>query len=352
MSRPGLGTVGHDHPVPLGSRARRGLSVLVLSSALLAGCGDDGSGGEQAAFEDELEAMAGVEDARVEREAFDTEYYGEEIVVDMAADANADEVTAVLDALRRRERDSEGAPQDRKVTLGAGTTSRAGDDFAPDAAPGIFGGTRDHAANERMAELLLTAVAALPDHNVVVVSPTEWSVFGAADGSDPRTVLADDIDAIRSEPLLADSVQGDLSITAGDRKASFTWYEGLTPELLEAWDGVATAFDHEAVRSVTYAGTAIWIITRLPEDVPPKQLTTQAYRDQLWPLVREQTEVLAGLGQDASLEISNEYAFDADGSLEDRFLRLELGKDARRDRQGRTWNDEAKAYLDQVLATR
>ncbi|NYJ01977.1 hypothetical protein HNR19_002675 [Nocardioides thalensis] len=338
--------------MPIGSRARRGFSVLVLSSVLLAGCGDDGSDDAQAAFEDELEAMAGVDDAKVEREAFDTEYYGEEIVVDMASDATADEVTAVLDALRRRERASEGAPQDSKVTLGAGTTSRAGDDFAPDAAPGIFGSTRDHAANERMAELLLAAVTALPDHNVVVVSPTEWSVFGAAEGSDPRAALADDIDAIRSEPLLADSVQGDLSVTAGDRKASFGWYEGLTPDLLEAWHGVAAAFDHEAVRSVTFAGTAIWIITRLPEDVPPKQLTTQAYGDQLWPLVREQVEVLAGLDEHATLEITNEYAFDDDGYQEDRFVRLELGRDARPDRQGRTWIDEAKAYLDQVLATR
>src|SRR3546814_17738181 len=90
-------------------RGRRVLAVLLTSLTLggaLAGCGDEGSSGAQegprSAFEAELEDLPGVADARVEREAFDTEYWGEEIVVDMQIDASATEVTAVLDAFAAR----------------------------------------------------------------------------------------------------------------------------------------------------------------------------------------------------------------------------------------------------------
>lgn len=351
-------------PVSLGSRARHGLTPLVLSAALLAGCGDGGSGEErdydagpeQHAFEDELEAMAGVDDAKVEREAFDTDYYGEEIVVDMVSDATAEQVTAVLDALRQHERDGEGWPQDSKVTLGAGTTSRAGDDFAPDAAPGIFGSTRDHGANERMAAMLVNGAALLPDHNIVVVAPQQWSVFGAVEGTDPTVGVRGVVDAVRKEPLLADSAHGSISVAAGDRTASLDLWRGLRPSLLEDWAAVAEAFEHDAVRSVSLGGTSIWITIRLPHDVGPRGLTTDAYGEQLWPLIHGELDVLAGMGPRSTLEVTNQYAFgdeaEGGGYQEDRFVSVTLGRPARNDRNGRAWNAEATDYLDQVLATR
>lgn len=346
--------------MPLGSRAGRVLGVL-LCVVLLAGCGENGSGGdgsdydagpEQRAFEDELEELAGVDDARVAREAFDTDYYGEEIVVDMLGDATAEQVTAVLDALRRRDRDGKGAPQDSKVTLGAGTTSRDGDDFAADAAPGIFGSTRGHAANERMAAMLVEGVALLPGHNLVVVAPRQWSVFGSVDGTDPRAGIAAIVDAVHDQALLADAGQGTISVEAGERVASLDLGGGLTPRHLADWEAVAAAFEHDVVRRVSLAGTSIWMTTRLPGDVGPRALTTEEHGEQLWPMLHDQLDVLAGMPPRSTLEVTNEYAVGADGYLEDRFVRVTLGKPARNDRHGRSWNAEATAYLDQVLATR
>lgn len=353
--------MGHDRPVPLGSRARRALSVLVLASLVLAGCGDDDSGKgsdydagpEQRAFEDDLEAMAGVADAKVEREAFDTDYYGEEIVVDMVSDATAEQVTGVLDALRQRERDSEGAPQDSKVTLGAGTTSRSGDDFAPDAAPGIFGSTRDHEANEQMAQVLVTAAAALPGRNVVVVEPASWSVHGSTEEVDPRPAVDEIVDAIRADEALSAGRQVSVTVDAADdRHASLNALTGFTTRLTTTWDEAATAFEREPVQSVWLAGSTILLTTRLGDDVRPRDLTTQAYGDALWPLIHDQLDLLADLGRRAELEVTNEYAFTETGNLEDRFVDVTSGRPARRDRYGRTWNAEATAYLDQVLATR
>lgn len=339
------------------SRVRSTLAAVLLATTLAAGCGeiagDDSAAGQ---FERELEAMAGVADARVEREAFDTEYWGEEIVVDMDGDATAEEVTAVLDAFLERDKETGHDPQDARLTIGAGTTDTVGDNFVPEAPPQAVPADRP-AGNARVARLLVAAVAAFPGDFVSVTSDN-WMLMTAAEGTDPRPEMDRMIDVIRADDLLATAEEFDLTVFAGpdhDRRLTSSAGGRLTPELVATWRDLAPRMEPRVFRWLSFGPTWIDIVVRAGEDVKPRQLTTEEYGDALWSTLHAALDTLVTLPRTATLTVANRYDVvdgAGGGHLEDRFLvtkpKLRTGKD----RLGRTWNAEAAAYLDRLLARR
>lgn len=335
-------------------RVRYAVAALV-TSIVATGCGAQGDG-PASGFEGELEAMAGVADARVEREAFDTDYWGEEIVVDMDVDATAEEVTAVLDAFLARRRETNGDPQDAHVTIGADTTKTEGDRFAPDAPP-LAVPAEGPAGNARIARLLVTAVAAFPGHHIGVTS-TNWSVIGAVEGDDPRPEIDRMIGVVRADDLLSAAKGLDLTAVAGpdgDRRTiRLDAYDRLTPGLVTSWQDFAQRLDMRLLRGLSFGTGSIYLDVRTGESVKPRQLTTEAYGDVLWPTLHAALDTLVAMPRTATLTVTNRYRVnEADGSyLEDRFLATRPGLRTGRDRLGRTWNAEAAVYLDQLLPTR
>ena len=333
---------------------RPALAAVLLTTLVATGCGAVGQGDDVASqFERELEAMEGVADARVEREAFDTEYFGEEIVVDMDGDATAEEVTAVLDAFLERRRETDGDPQDARLTIGAGTTDTVGDDFVPEAPPQVVPADRP-AGNARVARLLVSAVAAFPGDFVSVTS-TDWSVIASAEGTDPRPEVDRMIDVVRADDFLAASKGLDLTVFAGphhDRRIALIGAAGLTPELVASYQDLARRLDPSVLRTLWFGRTLFHLDVRAGDDVKPRQLTTEAYGDVLWPTLHAALDTLAAMPPAATLTVVNRYAVnEADGGYrEDRFLATKPKLRTGKDRLGRTWNAEAAAYLDQVSA--
>ena len=336
-------------------RARDAFAVLVLTAVVATGCGDTSSeDGPASRFERRLESMPGVADARVEREAFDTDYWGEEIVVDMDGAASADEVAAVLDAFHARQQETNGDPQDARVTIGAGTTKSVGDQFAPDAPPQVVP-AEGSAGSARLARLLVSAVAAFPGDFVSVTS-SNWSVIGAAEGDDPRAELDRMIGVVGADELLSTAKGLDLTAASGPdtdrRTVSLHAYDGLTPELVSSWRRFAARLDPRLVQGVSFDPASIYLDVRAGENVKPRQLTTEAYGDVLRPTLHAALDALAAMPRSATLSVTNRYDVNEDegGSyLEDRFLNIRPQLRPGRDRLGRTWNAEAGDYLDRVL---
>lgn len=336
---------------------RYACAVLLLSTTIATGCGAAGQeGGPASRFERQLKTMAGVADARVEREAFDTDYWGEEIVVDMDVESTAEEIAAVLDAFLARARETDGAPQDAHLTIGAGTTNTEGDRFAPDAPPLAVPAERP-AGNARIARVLVTAVAAFPGHYVGVTSD-HWSVIGAAEGTDPRPEMDRMIAAVEADELLATTEEFNLTAVTGPdnegRTISLHADDGLPPELVSIWQRLAPSMDGPGVRGLSFSPTSINLFVRAGENVKPRQLTTEAYGDVLWPTLHAALDTLVTMPRVARLAVTNEYDVNENGGgyLEDRFLVTRPQLRTGRDRLGRTWNEEAAAYLLQITAAR
>ncbi len=334
-------------------RSHRAAAGLLATALVLGACGTDESGGgdergdqpaEQRAFEEELEELAGVDDARVDREAFDTEYYGEEIVVDMVPDATAAEVAAVLDALAGR--GDEHGPQEALVTLGAGDTDTAPDWYDADAPPFVVPADSER-RNAAMAELLVAAAAALPDHAVLVTS-SEWSVFLDSEEPDPRPAMDAVLTTLREDDALADAGEVNVTVNTVQKDNGVLRYTGdLSDRSIALWEDVASVMDKEIVNHVSlYDPLGIDVGVAL-EDVKPRELTTEEYGDLLWPVVRHEIDVLATLEDGAQLSVTNYSGPGGDTWPDDKFVTVTLGKQASsRDRHERTWNAEAWAYLD------
>lgn len=354
--------------MPTSFRTRRRLAAALVPLVLLTSCGDTDSGGsgrsfdngpEQQQFEQELEAMAGVDDARVDKEAFDTDYWGEEIVVDMVSTVTAPELAAVLDALGEREQtDIEGiGEQSSHVTIGAGTTDSEGDEFAPGAPP-LISPTTKPALNRRLAEQAVAVVTAFPGVHALITE-SELTIVAESPGDDPRPVVDDLLDRILADATLATSDEIGVSVSSGDvyagegRAVQLSSWHGLHREFLATWEELSALLDSDTVRKVGYYETDLTLLVGASDDPRPAQLTTSAYGDELWPVIRPAIDALVGSDELLVLDVTNLYLTGGDYPLEDRFLRLDDRRDkAFNDRKGRTWNAEAFAYLDQVRATR
>ncbi|TYL55980.1 hypothetical protein FXB39_01965 [Nocardioides sp. BGMRC 2183] len=334
------------------SRARAALacSLLILATT---SCGTDDSGGgpAQSQFERDLEAMPGVTDAHVEREAFDTDYWGEQIAVDMELDATPAQVSDVLDAFIDRRHDQNGAPQDAHVTLGAGTTDTDGDEFSPDAPPLAVPAGRK-VGNPRVAGTLVAGAAAFPGDNVTVTG-SNWSVNARADGDDPRTEIDRMIETVQADDLLSATKSFDLTAFAGpesdERTVQFSVFDTLTPELVQRWQDLSPHLDAPEFRALWLSPEWIELRVRAGEDVKPRDLTTQRYGDTLWPMLHATLDTLVAMPKIAELTATNEWDVTAPeeggGYLEDRFLKIRPNLRPAQDRLDRTWNAEAGRYL-------
>jgi hypothetical protein len=337
------------------TRARRTVVAALMTSFVVAGCGAVADGGAASGFEGELEAMAGVADARVEQVEHDNDAWMEEIVVDMDLDATVDEVADVLDALVDHRRES-GEDIDDRLTVGAGTTDTEGDDFRPDAAPQAVPGPRK-ADNDDIARILVASVAAFPDDFVSVTtaqvmsgSVHEVRVIAEAEGGDPRPEVDRMIDAVRDDDVLSTTREVSLTAVAGpddDRRTiQLDAYRGLTPQLVGAWRRLAPALDLEMHRSLWIDPSTIDLEVRVGDGVTPRELTTAAYGDLLWPMLHGALDTLATMPASAVLTVANLYDDQYGGTPSDRFLRVGPDQRPGRDRLGRTWNAEAAAYLE------
>ncbi len=295
--------------------------------------------------------MPGVVDASVEREAFDTDYWGETIVVDMDLDATAPEVTAVLDAFIDRARSQDGAPQDAHVTLGAGTTDSEGDDYEPEAPPMATPANRK-TGNLRVARQLVAATAAFPGANVTVTA-SEWAATARADGDDPRPVIDRMIAAVRGDDLLSRTTTFALTAYAGpefdERSVQLSPFDGLTPAMVDHWHDLSPHLDAPEFRSLWLTPEWIDLYVRAGADVRPATLTTAAYGDALWPMLHAALDTLAEMPEPTTFTATNEWDYDVPevgaGYREDEFLRIRHQRRPAPDRHGRTWNAEAGDYL-------
>lgn len=348
-------------------RARRRLAVALAPLFLLTACGDSdsgagggsGNGAVQREFEEQLEAMPGVDDARVDREAFDTDYWGEEIVVDMVPEVTAPELAAVLDALgERAQTDIDGiGEQSGHVTIGAGTTDSEGEEFDPGAPPLVLPSTRP-ARNRQLAEQAVAMVAAFPGVHALITE-SELTIVAESPDDDPRPTVEDLLDRILADRTLSAAEEIGLSVSSGDvyagagRGVQLSSWHGLDRDFLATWDDLSALMDSDAVRKIGFYETDLALLVGASGDPQPKQLTTSAYGDELWPAIRPAIEALAASDELLVMDVTNLYLTGGDYPLEDRFLRLDDRRDkAYQDRKGRTWNAEAFAYLDQVRATR
>lgn len=324
--------------------------ALALTALAVTGCEAVAqSGGARAQVERELEGMAGVADARVERTAFDTDYWGEEIVVDMEVDATEEEVTSVLDAFHARKKENDGAPQDARVTIGAGDTDTEGDDFAADTAPQAVPDERP-TGNARIARVLVAAVAAFPEA-AVIVTGGNWRVTNAVAGADPRPELDRIIDVVRSDDVLSSAAYPELVAVAASeddrRTASVQANESLTPAVVSSWRELSRGVDLESLGSLSVGPTSIDLEVRAGERVTPRQLTTEAYGDVLWPTLHAALDTLVTMPRAATLTVTN-LREAGGGQVRDRFLVTRPGLRTGRDRFDRTWNAEAATYLERT----
>lgn len=338
-------------------RARTIAASLVLATApaWAVSCGDqDGTEPESSrdAFERELESLAGVSDARVDREAFDTDYWGEVIVVDMEVGTSAGEVTSVLDAFKERQKGQDGAPQDAHVTVGAGTTETSVDEYGVDAPPMAFPALKK-AGNARVARLFVAGIAAFPGA-AVHTTFSGWSVGTRVEGDDPRPEVDRMIATVRNDDLLARSRTVDLFAVAGDgageRRIQVSAFDTVEdPALLGAWKSVRSHLDISELRSLWLSPEWIEAHLRNGEGVTPRTLTTARYGDALWPLIHGLLDGLTVLPPSSELTVVNEWKYEGSGEesgyREDRFLRILPGRQPAEDAKGRTWNADAADYL-------
>lgn len=324
------------------------------------GPGSDGEGGRTGDVAGELAGeligMAGVRDAWVGEEKIEQDTFANGAVVDLDADADPDEVAAVLQALARADL------RTAEVHLGSGTTERLdGPDGAE--ADGIWGvppGGAEDAAS-RWAEVLVAGAAAVDGAAV--------GVGGGQDGTggDPRLEVAVEqvdpasvgaaLEAVASDPVLAtldevvvrasdggllpaeDGGPGSLSVTVGD---------GVDDTVVGAWGSLAAALDRwpregtvlpAALALVRDAG-ALEVRLDLELSSPParRRLTPATWGDRVWPLVRPVLDAVRDLPRGTRVLVT-----DGRG---DELVSVAVGRGTPGpDRLGRTWSAEAAAYL-------
>ncbi len=350
-------TTPHNGPV----RRLRTLVPVLVGVLLLTGCwsGTDEGALARDRFAERLTGLDGVAEARVDRAAFDTDYWGERIVVDLVPGVREAEVRAVLDALVEHRLRSNG-PQDVWVTIDAGTTDSPVDLFGADAPPmAVPGG--DFAENATVANRLVTLVDRFPDAHVSV-TPTDWTVVAAGPGTDPRPVMRHLLRGVRGDADLRGDQVVNLLAEAGhgetERSLQLSVEEGITPDLLRQWRHLAPHLEGPVFRTAWV--TSEWIRLGLVTDPPvtPREFTTDRFGEPVWSLLRPSLRVFATMPTRAEFTAIHHWRLEpgtspaAGGGLEDRFLDIRANRRPSDDRHGRTWNAEAGRYLRDLPATR
>lgn len=321
------------------SRVRQSVAVA-LAAAMLAACGqssDDVSAPDR--LRDRLEELDGVAQVEVEVTGADETEFGDEYVevdVEMEDDSSVDEVHTLLEEM------GDGTPLDQDQLV-QNTVDRGSSHLV----------VRDEEGEAVTRQTLAERLVAVDDDlgkRVAFIEGDDGSVEVQL-GEDPST---DDIteaaEAVRDSEELRDVAGWELPSS----DAGVPWYDAelhvnglLTEQVLEDWRSLVASAELapggeltqvKRLQVVHPADEVDLSVGVLLEGVSPEELTPAAYGDQLWPMLRQQLDILRTMPDGSTLSVINGDS--------DRFLEVELGsKRAARDPHGRTWNQEALAYL-------
>lgn len=335
------------------------VGLLLAGLPGLAACGT-GQG-----FAGEARDLPGVRDARVDKRALDTDYYGYTAIVDMEKDATRDEIAGALDALSTWYAPRRGDDDGVRLYLGGGTTElddEGSGDSAHHEGPTavVADAARSHAGNVAYADLLLhaTRVLAAP----VTIRDYEWTVTTDDPDEMLRRVLADPGLAAAPGLHLAQPFEGFGPVVW--RHPDFSSTEPLTREHLRVWEQAqATAkLVREGKAMVTFVGSDtatsprttdkhpgaidVRTVLRLPGLAGPKALAADPTADPRWPVVAAQLDLLKTLPEGSSLSVDLEWGRAPEGGADNygwlvsvtNGRKVALRKDVR-------WNAAAAAYL-------
>lgn len=333
-------------------------ALLLVVAGFLTACGLGGG------FAGEARDLPGVRDARIDKRALDTDYYGYTAIVDMEPRASTSEIVRALDLLADWKRtEGTGGDDGVRLYLGAGTTSLEdegwGDGAHHSGPSAVIATARGHAKNVANAGLLLRATEVL--RKPVTVRGYEWAVTTDA----PRETLEE----VARDPQLA-AVPG-LSLTQAlegpavdywRTPTAFSSTEPITPQHLAAYDrAVANArLVREGQVHVEFVGSETGVTPsvtkrhpgaimvrmslRLPGMVGPKALAPDPLDDPRWPLVAAQLDLLRTLPPGSSLSVDLEWGRAPEGGAGHYRWLVELSRGGKVPRQP-LWNAVAADYL-------
>lgn len=334
------------------------VGLLLAAAPAMVACGAGGGFGADA------RELPGVRDARVDKRALDTDYYGYTAIVDMEPGATREQITGALDLLADWKR-SEGTGGDDGVRLylGAGTVTLDdegwGDGAHHEGPTAVIATAAGHEVNLANAALLLRATDVL--EKPVTVRSYEWAVTT----DEPRETLGE----VARDPELAAAPGLSLAqafeapgVDYWSRPPSFSSTEPLTAQHVAAYDrAVANArLVREGRVHVEFVGSetgvspavtdrhpgaiAIRMSLRLPGMVGPKALAADPRSDPRWPVVAAQVDLLRTLPEGSSLSVALEWGRAPEGGAGRYLWLVELSR-------GGTvhpkplWNQEAAAWM-------
>lgn len=325
------------------------LTLSLAASLALTACGEEPRPGPAAGPEGELTELPGVASAELAEVLVEQDTPGTAAVVDVESDISADELGAVLARIE------ELALDEWTVTLDCGSADQDDDTRRQgcDTATGTDT-ARDVGDPGAGARALLTAARRFPAATVTVRS---------------HKALTIDLDDAGHEPVgralatvLADAGLGaidDLTIGAGPRTGSprfvVSTRKPVDPSALTLWRRLAPSLDllpagipGAVTLAVDEEGTvAVSAQVRLPGVVLPEGMTPGRHGAALWPALRAQLDIVAGLPDGTQYAARNAYrpVAGARPHGNDPFLSVTLGRRARPDQLGRTWSVDAARYL-------
>lgn len=340
-------------------KIRVSMAGLVLAALPgLAACSADGG------FAGEARDLPGVRDARVDKRALDTDYYGYTAIVDMEPGATRDQIAGALDLLADwKASEGNGGDDGVRLYLGAGTVALDeegwGDGAHHDGPSAVIATAAGHRKNLSDADLLLRATDVL--EKPVTVRGHEWAVTT----DEPRETLAEvakDRELAAAPGLFLAQALEEPGTDYWSTPTAFSSTEPLTPQHLAAYDrAVANArLVRQARAHVEFVGSetgvepavtdrhpgaiTVRMSLRLPGMAGPKALAADPLADPRWPVVAAQVDLLRTLPRGSSLSVALEWGRAPEGGAGRYLWLVELSRGGRVHPKP-LWNAEAAAYL-------
>lgn len=338
--------------------------AAAVAGCLLGGCTDGGDAPRRPSDPTEerrvgtgderrIEQLPGVLDAEVGDESISDESDPVTVaVVDTEAEVSVEELTRILEEL------DEVAPARHRVFQDAGLVpwedTQQHDHLLHES------GTVDIDAASR-AEIFLGATETFPDATVSLRTGGSIDITGPGEGPDAVSDTARGL----LEQTWASEVRWFVLGNApeeGDGARGFRLHaaDRMTTGAIELWEEYAATADLvpdpavvvDLYLDVDSSGRGLSRDTtiELPGVIRPQELTPERYGELLWPVIRAQIDELAQEPDGSSLDVSVRYRTpDQDSASDDSLVYLVAGEDGPLpDEFGRTWNEDAAAYLRQV----